>query len=83
MACSNTHNVTTKAQGPGRCCAALGTQTPVVGLRFATTDIRGKCMVCEVKASTSPKHPGRLVFKRGKGGNLCPTSAGGCCALAA
>ncbi len=82
MACANTHKVSTTAQGPGVCCAALGTQTPVVGLRFATVNAKGQCIVCEIKSSTSKKHPGALVFKRGKSQGLCPTTAEGCCALA-
>jgi len=88
VACSTTHKVSTTAQGPGVCCAALTAsgQTPVVGLRIAATNKLGKCIVCEVKASTSKKNPGVLVFKRGKavvpGSPVsCPTSAEGCCAL--
>jgi hypothetical protein len=83
MACSNTHNATTKVQGPGVCCAALGTQTPVLGLRFGATDKNGHCFVCEIAASTSKKNPGHLKFKRGKSAGICPTSTGGCCSLAA
>lgn len=83
MACANQHSTSTKVQGPGVCCAALGGQTPTIGLRFAATSRTGKCIVCEVTASRSPKHPGRLVFKRGKGGSICPTSTSGCCSLAA
>lgn len=82
MACSNTHNTTTKTQGPGVCCAALGANTPTVGLRFAATDRNGHCFVCQVAASTSKKNPGKLVFKRGKSLGICPTSSSGCCALA-
>lgn len=83
MACSTTHNVTSKVTGPGMCCKALAAsgQAPAVGVRVAATDSKGKCVVCEIKASTSRKHPGQLVFKRGKGGALCPTSTGGCCIL--
>jgi hypothetical protein len=65
------------------CCAALGAQTPVIGLRFGATTASGKCFVCEIKASTSKAHPGAMVFKRGKGGVICPTTSRGCCALAA
>lgn len=90
MACANTHRTSTLTQGPGVCCQALATsgQTPVVGLRIATTNKLGKCIVCEIKASTSPKHPGAMVFKRGKahvpGSTVsCPSSFEGCCALAA
>jgi hypothetical protein len=54
-----------------------------VGTRVATTDAKGRCIVCEIKASTAKKHPGALVFKRGKSMGLCPTSSGGCCALLA
>lgn len=87
MPCVNTHNVTSKAQGPGVCCAALSKsgQAPRVGLRIAATNKLGKCIVCEIAASTSKKHPGRLVFKRGaacdNGTCLCPSSSGGCCEL--
>lgn len=89
VACANTHKTSVTTQGPGVCCAALVASglTPVVGLRVAAVNKKGKCIVCEVKASTSPKHQGQLVFKRGKavvpGSNVsCPTSAEGCCALA-
>lgn len=83
MACVNTHSVTTQAQGPGACCKAISAsgQTPFIGMRVATTDRRGKCIVCEVKASTSKKNPGAMVIKRGKGGTLCPTTSRGCCVL--
>lgn len=87
MACANTHSVTTHAQGPGRCCASMPAGTPTIGMRWATTSRTGKCIVCEIKASTSQKHPGRLVIKRGKSCEgttcLCPTSVGGCCRLLA
>ena len=83
MACANTHNLTQKVQGAGKCCAGLGSQTPVLGLRFGAIDSKGKCFVCEIAQSRSIKHPGKLVFRRGKGGTICPTSTGGCCSLAA
>lgn len=87
MACVTTHNQTSKVQGPGVCCAALGSQTPVIGLRFGATDKNGKCIVCEIKASTSKKNPGAKVFKKGKscanGTCICPSSSVGCCSLAA
>jgi hypothetical protein len=81
--CVNTHKVSTEAQGPGVCCAALAAsgQAPAVGVRLATTDKNGKCFVCEITTSHSPKHAGQLVFKRGKSQGLCPTSTHGCCAL--
>jgi len=89
MACVNTHKTSSTIQGPGICCAALAAsgQTPAIGVRVAATTTTGKCIVCEIKASTSPKHLGKKVFKRGKacaGGTcLCPSSTGGCCELAA
>lgn len=88
MACANTHKLSTTAQGPGVCCASMPAGvTPTVGERWAAKDKKGHCFVCEIKASTSQKHPGRLVIKRGKAceGNvcLCPTSTGGCCRLLA
>lgn len=90
MACVNTHKVSSTVQGPGVCCAALAAsgQTPVVGLRIATVNKLNKCIVCEIKASTSVKHPGALVFKRGKahvpGSTVsCPSASEGCCALMA
>ena len=90
MACVTTHKTSTTAQGPGVCCAALTASglTPAVGVRIAATNRLGKCIVCEIKASTSKKSPGTLVFKRGKshvpGSTVsCPTSQEGCCALAA
>ena len=84
-ACTNTHLVSTLTQGPGMCCRALAEsgQTPHVGLRIATKNKRGKCVVCEIAASNSKKNPGALVFKRGKGAGLCPTATHGCCALLA
>lgn len=88
MACASTHNVSSRAQGPGVCCAAFSAAnlTPAVGARVAATDSKGHCFVCEVKASTSRKHPGQLVFKRGQsqkaGSNVsCPTTQNGCCSL--
>jgi hypothetical protein len=90
MACANTHTVSTLTQGPGVCCSALAAsgQTPVIGLRIAARNRAGKCIVCEIKASTSRKNPGVMVFKRGKahvpGSTVsCPTSQEGCCALVA
>ena len=82
-ACINTHTASSQVQGPGTCCAALAAsgQTPHVGLRLAATDKRGKCFVCEVKASTSRHNAGAMVFKRGKSAGICPTSSHGCCAL--
>jgi len=88
MACTPSHNVTTKASGPGVCCAALSASgvAPAVGVRVAATNSKGQCIVCEIKASTSKKHPGTLVFKRGaasKPGSQvsCPSTSQGCCAL--
>lgn len=88
VACANTHTTSVKAQGPGVCCAALSASglTPAVGVRVAAVNAAGKCIVCEVKSSTSRKSPGTLVFKRGKShvpGSAvsCPTSQEGCCAL--
>jgi len=90
VACVTTHKTTSTVQGPGVCCAALTASglTPAVGVRVAAVNKLGKCIVCEVKASTSPKHPGTLVFKRGKanvpGSTVsCPSTSEGCCALAA
>ena len=88
MACANYHTTTSKVQGPGACCAGLAASgmPAQVGTRFAVT-IQTKsgpqCRVCEIKASTSKKHPGALVFKRGKSLGLCPTVSEGCCQLAA
>jgi len=91
MACATTHKVSTTVQGAGPCCAAYSAafpagHIPVVGERVAATNKLGKCIVCEVKASTSRKHPGMLVFKRGLAhvaGSVvsCPSTAEGCCAL--
>ena len=88
VACATTHKVSTVAQGPGVCCAAFTASglTPAVGVRVVATNKLGKCIVCEVKASTSKKSPGTLVFKRGKasvpGSTIsCPSTAEGCCAL--
>jgi len=88
VACANTHKTSATVQGPGVCCAALTASglTPAVGVRVAAVNKKGKCIVCEIKASTSVKHPGALVFKRGKAhvpGSAvsCPTSQEGCCAL--
>lgn len=89
VACATTHKTSTIVQGPGKCCAAYaaaGFTTPAIGQRVVAVNSAGKCIVCEVKASTSPKHPGLLVFKRGKsvvpGSNVsCPSTAEGCCAL--
>lgn len=88
--CTNTHEVTSQVQGPGVCCAALAASglKPAPGVRVAATNKDGKCFVCEVKASTSKKNPGALVFKRGKnqvpGSQVnCPSSSHGCCALLA
>jgi hypothetical protein len=90
VACVTTHQTSVRTQGPGVCCAALSASglTPTVGLRIAAQDKLGHCMVCEVKSSTSRKHPGALVFKRGKSnvpGSAvsCPSSSIGCCALSA
>jgi hypothetical protein len=84
-ACADTHRTSSVSQGPGPCCRAIASsgQAPRVGLRVAATDARGRCIVCEVKASTSKKNPGAMVIKRGKSMGLCPTSAHGCCALLA
>lgn len=84
MACQTTHNVTSRSQGPGPCCAALAAsgQTPHVGLRLAAKDRSGRCIVCEVIPSRSKKAaPGQLAFKRGRAAGLCPTRESGCCAL--
>lgn len=88
MACATTHKVTSNVQGPGPCCAALSASglAPAVGVRVVGTNKAGKCIVCEITTSRSPKHPGMLVFKRGKasvpGSNVsCPSTAEGCCAL--
>lgn len=88
MACANTHKISTTAQGPGVCCAALSASglTPAVGVRVAAVNSAGKCIVCQVKASTSKRNPGHLVFVRGKssvpGSTVsCPTTQEGCCAL--
>jgi hypothetical protein len=88
MACANTHKSSSTVQGPGPCCAAFSASglTPAPGVRVVATNKNGKCIVCEVKASTSRSHPGVLVFKRGKavvaGSNVsCPSTAEGCCAL--
>lgn len=89
VACANTHKVSSTAQGAGICCAALGASglTPAVGVRIAAVNKANKCIVCEIVPSRSAKHPGTLVFKRGKShvpGSAvsCPTSQEGCCALA-
>ena len=88
MACATTHKTTTVTQGPGVCCAAFSASglAPAVGVRVAAVNKLGKCIVCEIKASTSKKNPGALVFKRGKasvpGSTVsCPSSQEGCCAL--
>jgi hypothetical protein len=92
MACATTHSTTTKAQGPGVCCAALSAagygpgNPPPIGTRVAAQNRLGNCIVCQVSASTSRKHPGVPVIRRGKSfvaGSAvsCPTSSGGCCAL--
>jgi hypothetical protein len=77
--CVNTHTESSTVQGPGVCCTAFAAAglAPAVGARVAATDKNGKCFVCEVKRTTT----GGLGFKRGKGGTLCPTKVGGCCAL--
>jgi hypothetical protein len=103
--CTDTHcptcNKQTRIQGPGTCCAAFAAYKaagspagPIqVGARIRANDSKGNCIVCEVKSSTSKRHPGRPVIKRGKGmgpaydmslGQVtqgCPSSTGGCCAL--
>lgn|SRR5216684_3544933 len=88
MACATTHKTSTTVQGPGVCCAALSTSglTPAVGVRVAAVNSKGACIVCEIKASTSKKHPGALVFKRGLNHVIgsqvsCASASGGCCAL--
>lgn len=88
MACATTHKTTTTTQGPGPCCAALSASglTPAPGVRVVATNKSGKCIVCEITTSRSPKHPGVLVFKRGKasvpGSSVsCPSTSEGCCAL--
>jgi hypothetical protein len=86
-ACTPTHNVTTRANGPGVCCAALtaagftSANPPPIGTRVKGTDRKGRCIVCQVEASTSKKNPGAPVIKRGKSAGLCPTSSHGCCIL--
>ncbi len=88
MACTTSHKTSTTVAGPGVCCAALSASgaVPTVGLRLSALNKLGKCIICEIKASTSVKHPGALVFKRGKAQVIgsqvsCPSSSGGCCAL--
>lgn len=81
MACVNTHS--SKVQGAGTCCRSYPGGPPTIGKRWATTDTKGHCIVCEIKPSRSTKHPGRPVIGRGKGGALCPTTSEGCCAIAA
>jgi len=89
MACATTHKVSSTVQGGGPCCnayAAAGFPTVAVGQRVVATNKAGKCIVCEVKLSTSKAHPGIPVFKRGKasvpGSTVsCPSTAEGCCAL--
>lgn len=97
MACATSHNVSSQVQGPGVCCAALTAagfgpgNPPPIGTRVAamtaaTSKTASHCIVCQVSASTSKKHPGAPVIKRGKnfvaGSTVnCPTTAGGCCAL--
>lgn len=88
-ACSDTHKTSVQTPGPGKCCAALEASglTPAIGVRVTAVNSAGKCIVCEIKASTSKKNPGALVFKRGKahlpGSQVsCPTTTEGCCILA-
>lgn len=89
MACATTHKTSTVVQGPGPCCAAYAAAafpTVQAGQRVVATNKAGKCIVCEVKISTSKTHPGVFVFKRGKasvpGSTVsCPSTAEGCCAL--
>lgn len=92
MACATTHKTSTTVQGPGVCCSCFTAQgfgpgnAPPIGARCATTNKSGKCIVCQVKASTSKKHPGTPVFVRGKasvpGSQVsCPSTSEGCCAL--
>lgn len=87
MACQTTHTSTTRSNGPGACCAAFAASglTPAVGARVAATDKNGKCIVCQVTASTSKKHPGQLVFKKGKnfvaGSQVTCGGSSGCCSL--
>jgi hypothetical protein len=92
-ACVPSHGVSSRAPGPGVCCAALSAagfgpgNAPPIGTRVAAVNKNGKCIICEVRASTSRKNPGAPVIKKGKshvaGSNInCPTTAQGCCALA-
>lgn len=87
MACQTTHTSSTRSNGPGACCAAFAASglTPAVGARVAATDKNGKCIVCQVTASTSKKHPGQLVFKKGKnfvaGSQVTCGGSSGCCSL--
>ena len=97
MACATTHKTSTRTQGPGVCCAALSAagfgpgNPPPIGTRVvaqtqATPTSASHCIVCQVSSSTSAKHPGQPVIKRGKNfvagsAIACPSSAGGCCAL--
>lgn len=88
MACATTHKTSSTVQGPGVCCAALSASglPPAVGVRVVAQNKLGKCIVCEVTTSRSPKHVGQLVFKRGKasvpGSSVsCPSTSEGCCAL--
>jgi hypothetical protein len=83
MACANTHKVSSTSQGPGTCCASMPAGTPHAGMRWAATDKKGRCFVCEVAVSRSVKRAGELVIRRGKSAGLCPTSVGGCCRLLA
>jgi hypothetical protein len=90
VACASTHKTSIQTQGPGVCCAALTAANipPAVGVRVSAVNKLGKCIICEVTTSRSPKHPGQLVFKRGKAsvpGSAvsCPSTFEGCCALSA
>jgi hypothetical protein len=82
-ACTDTH-AGPRQTGAGPCCRTMPAGAPHVGMRWSTTNKNGKCIVCEIAASTAKNaQPGQLKIKRGKGGQLCPTSAHGCCRLLA
>lgn len=81
-ACVNTHKVSSAVQGPGVCCKTMPADVrahPAPGERWAATDKRGKCFVCEIKTNKD----GSLGFKRGKSAGLCATTKHGCCSLLA
>lgn len=85
MAQGDTSKKCTKTSGPGPCCAALENgmvpQGGGIGQTFTYTSSSGatRCAACEIRSSTSKKHPGQPVFR------YHPRSCGssGCTALAA